>query len=121
MLTHALLHAVVGDAHDSMHVPPLQTCADVHFVLHAPQFSGSLLLSTQTPPQTICPLGHWQIPETHERPPVQTVPHVPQFASSVAVLTQSNPHAVVPGRHCVAQAPARHSWPAAQTFAHVPQ
>jgi hypothetical protein len=73
------------------------------------------------PPQTVWPLGHWQLPETHDRPPEHTELQEPQLALSVEVFTQSCPQAIVPGRHCVAHAPARQSWPAEQVWPHVPQ
>jgi hypothetical protein len=109
VMTQALLHAVVGAAQASTHLPPPQTWRAGHLLLQVPQLRGSLAGSTQTPPHTDCPLGHWHDPATHERPPVQAMPQPPQLASSFEVFTQRCPHSVVPGRHCVAHAPARQS------------
>jgi len=76
-------------------------------LLQVPQLRGSLAVSTQTPAHAVCPLGHWQVPATHERPPVQATLQPPQLALSFEVFTHCCPHSVVPGRHWVAQAPAR--------------
>jgi hypothetical protein len=57
-LTQAFPHAVVGDAHARVQVPPPQTWVARHFVSQVPQLRGSLFVSTQTPPQTVWPLGH---------------------------------------------------------------
>jgi hypothetical protein len=64
-------------------VPPEQTpaeqlCPVAHAWPHAPQFAVSLLVFTQAAPQNVCPLGHWQLPATHERPPSQALLHAPQ-------------------------------------------
>jgi hypothetical protein len=53
--------------------------------------------------------------------PEQTVPHAPQLFLSVCVFTQAAPQSVPVVQLTVEQTPLRHSCPAAQACAHVPQ
>jgi len=81
----------------------------------APQKIGSVLGSTQRPPQSTCPLGQrvsqlpaaqtW--PDMHVTPasgPVQ-VPDAPQRIGSVLGSTQRPPQFTCPAGQLVAQAP----------------
>jgi hypothetical protein len=61
----------------------------VHTVVHVPQWSGSIVGSTQTPLQAVRPVGQRHAPLTHAVPPPQALPHAPQFAMSVAMSTQA--------------------------------
>jgi hypothetical protein len=74
-------------------------------------------MSTQTPPQSVFPCGHWQVP-LQTLPPVHAVPQVPQLAGSVAVSTQLPLHSVVPVGHW--QLPL-HCFPFVQMVPHAPQ
>src|SRR5262245_39130172 len=64
-----------------------------------PQFMLSVCMLTETLPQKVCPMGHWQTPVTHVRPPVQVVVQLPQCALSVCVFTHEPLHSVSPPVH----------------------
>jgi hypothetical protein len=72
---------------------------------------------TQTPLQSVCPVGHLQRPLVHV-PPEQVVPHPPQLLLSVNVFAQAPLHTVCPAAQ---QRPDTHDWPAPQAFPHPPQ
>jgi hypothetical protein len=75
-------------------------------VPHAPQFAGSLRVSTQAPEQVLRPPVHAHWPATQRLAPVQAVPQAPQFARSLRVSTQAPPQLVRPVAHVVVQMPA---------------
>jgi hypothetical protein len=79
------------------HVPPEHVPA--HSVPQAPQFCGSVLLSTHTPPHSVRFAGQTHAPDTQVCAPEQTLPHVPQLALFTAVSTQVVPHSVSPPLH----------------------
>jgi len=80
----------------AVHVSPLP-----HTVPQTPQFVGSVVVSTQAPPQSVVPPTQFapQLPLEHTWPPGQMVPHMPQLLESICVLTQAVPHSVVPPAH----------------------
>jgi len=108
------------------HALLLQTgAAGAHFVGHAPQWSGSLVSSTQTPPQFVA-VGemHSQIALLQVKPAPQTLPHAPQLLGSSRRRTHWPPQStlpfeVPPSLPVPLQPPAVHA-PARQTspFAH---
>jgi hypothetical protein len=92
---------------------------------HAPQFVGSVVVSTHTPLQTECG-GAQHTPLMHISPAVvlHAFPHEPQFIASVWKLRQIPAHAVVPVGHTHAPltqlAPVAHAMPhALQLFGSV--
>ncbi len=103
------------------HFPFEQVVPLAHEAPHAPQLSGSVVVSTQIPPpQFVRPVGQHVPLEQVGVAPEQMVPHVPQWAGSVARLTQASGqlsghcaavHPHVPpvqtacGLHAVAQPP----------------
>lgn len=64
----------------ALHVWPLP-----HTVPHMPQFVGSLVVSTQAPPQSVVPPMQFaaQAPLEQTWPPGQMVPHMPQLLESI--------------------------------------
>jgi len=60
-----------------------------------PQLWVLLVVSTQLPPQLVCPCGHetTQLPPAHTWFAPQTVPQAPQLFLSLCSLTQAVPHA----------------------------
>jgi hypothetical protein len=90
--TQALAQLVVGiDAsappsigvHDAEQVPPLQTSFAAQAFPHALQLRGSLITSTQVPPQLTSPVGQTQLPPVHVKPTAHVLPHVPQLSGSL--------------------------------------
>src|SRR4029079_11589237 len=71
-----------------------------HAVAHAPQCDGSLVISTQEPPQVVRPALHAasQVPTLHTVTAPQALVHAPQFLGSVRRLTQAPLHDTSPGR-----------------------
>ena len=56
----------------------------------APQFVGSMLVSVQTPLQTVLPVGHTQEPlEQIQGPAPQLLPQAPQLVTSLLVSVQA--------------------------------
>src|SRR5687767_1088717 len=94
-------HAVVPAGQLAMHVDAPQTSPAAQTVVHIPQWVGSLVISTQTPPQSVSPPGHAHIPARHSIPPEQTTPQAPQLVSSLSRLTQVPPQSVRPPRQPV--------------------
>jgi hypothetical protein len=92
VLTHAPAHAVVGVAHDVPQLLAEQTSPAAQAVAQLPQCAGSVRVSTQTPPQTTCPVGQAQTPAEQLWPPVHTFPQAPQLFGSLARFTQEPPH-----------------------------
>jgi hypothetical protein len=97
------------------HVPAPQV------VLHAPQWSGSEVVSTQpivAPQKTWLPV-QWHAPEM-QVPSPQSLPHVPQFFGSEEVSAQAVGQMVV----LLGQAPHTpdsHGWPVRHARSHPPQ
>ena len=105
-----------------MHAPWLQTSPAGHVFPHAPQFDGSDVVSTQTPPHATRPDGHAQVPFAHRNPGPQLRPHPPQLRASVASTTHPPPHAVVPAEQPPdVHAPLWHTSPSAQPIPQAPQ
>jgi hypothetical protein len=97
--THAPAHRVFGLWHRDVHAAPLQTRPGGHTVPQAPQFEGSVSVSTQVPAQAMAFEGQVHAPLTHWKPAAQRRPHPPQFRGSVEVSTQPPPQGVSPDAH----------------------
>jgi hypothetical protein len=113
--------------------PPL------HTVVQAPQFSGSRLVLTHAPLQSVRPGRHTQLPCWQTRSLRQTVPQPPQLASSVWLLTHRPPQQVSPAGQAAPQPPqlavlvwvsthwpppdevGQQDWRSGQTVAQAPQ
>jgi hypothetical protein len=124
MPTHPCPHVpqLVGLDEVSMQVPPPQSilpCGQVqapsagpaspftlvqvlppeHGWLQPLQLSESVVGSMHVPPQSICPLGHVQLP-VQTLPPLQVVPQPPQLKGSTAVSTHTPlPQSTLPWGH----------------------
>jgi hypothetical protein len=92
MSTHAPAQAVSVDAQLAPHALCEQTWFVAHAVAQVPQWAGSVVVSTQTPPQSVCPPVQAQAPALHVCPPVQTFPQLPQLLGSFLVFTHAPPH-----------------------------
>jgi len=93
----------------------------VQAVVQVPQWAGSLRRSTQTPPHSRLPAGHWHLPVAQNEPPVHLIPQPPQLRSSEAVLVQEPLHEVRPVEHMAWQVPIWQVWAAAQACPQLPQ
>ena len=71
------------------HPPVWHSLGAGHEAAHAPQWLALADVSTQVPEHTVCPDGHWQLPDEHAAPAAHTRPHVPQLARSVDSLTHA--------------------------------
>ena len=100
--------SVVGHPGTHWQRPDVQVVPVAQVVPHAPQLALSVLVLTQRPLQSVCPLGHWQRPAVQVVPEGQTVPQVPQFDPSVWRFTQRPLQRVVPLGHW--HVPPVHTW-----------
>ena len=66
--------------------PPEQSVPIPHTKPQPPQLLGSDWVSSQTPEQSISPLGHVQLLLWHVLPPMHTLPQLPQLFGSVLVV-----------------------------------
>jgi len=85
-----------------LHVPTPQVRVAIPLaeqtVPHAPQLSGSMLVSRHVPPHTESePQETWQTAPEHTRPERHAVPHAPQWALSLRRL-RSHPLAGIPSQ-----------------------
>jgi hypothetical protein len=90
-------------------------------LLQVPQWAVVVLVSTQTPPQVVCPIGHPQAPFVHAWPPEQRLPHEPQLVASVSTSGQLLPHCISPAAQVAEQVPLEQNSPAPQAVSQVPQ
>jgi hypothetical protein len=65
-----------------MQVPETHVCMVPHTVPQLPQSLTSVLVSTQTPLQSVVEPGHAHAPETHTNAPRQTSAQKPQLSLS---------------------------------------
>jgi hypothetical protein len=112
--THAFPQAVIPSAHEVWQVPDEQTSFAPHTTSQAPQWSGSVFLSTQTSPHRTN-IG----PQMKSQPVVeqtgvplagasQTVSQLPQWSGSATGFTQLPPHEVSPESHAIPHFPPAH-------------
>lgn len=104
--------------------PLTHTAAPAQTLPQPPQFEGSVEVSVQPPPHSICGAMHRvaQTPRTQAAPPGQTLPHIPQLPASELGSMQRPPHEICPGGHAVPmQVPAAHISPRAQRRPQAPQ
>jgi hypothetical protein len=76
------------------HTPNRHTAPLAHAFPHAPQFAGSVDVSTHAPAHVTCPDGQL-VPHTpleQIAPGEHTLPHEPQWDGSVARSTHAVPH-----------------------------
>ena len=89
--------------------------------LQKPQCSLFVSKSTHTSPQGVSPLGHAQLPETHDWLPVHAWLHRPQCSLLWSVSTQLWPQMVRPRAHSVVHELREQTRPAAQASVQPPQ
>jgi hypothetical protein len=94
---HAFTQSVRVGSHVALHALALHTSPALHLVAHAPQWSGSLVSSEQTPPQSVA-VGevHTHIAFEHVKPAPQTLPHAPQLLGSLSSFTHWPPQSTLP-------------------------
>lgn len=103
-----------------------------HGLSQRPQWSRSVVVSTQTPPQGVCPLGHAHTPLVHENPneqspvPQHGSPTFPQLRQLPATHSVPTPQLLAaqhgsPAFPQLWQLPATHSVPAAHSCPQLPQ
>jgi hypothetical protein len=72
----------------ALHALLLHTSTPTHACPQVPQLVGLDAVSMHVPlPQSVLPLGHWQVP-LQTLPPVHVVPQPPQLEESVVVSVQ---------------------------------
>ena len=73
------------------HMPAPQSCPAAHAVPQAPQFAGSVSVSTQLLPHCVEPPRHAtaHCPIEQSSPAAHVVPQAPQFAGSFIVSMQA--------------------------------
>ena len=98
-LTHAPAHRAFELGHREVQAPLLHTRPGGQIVPQAPQFEGSVCVSTQFPAHATALGGQVQAPLTHKKPGAQTRPHPPQFKGSLEVSTQPPPQDILPEAH----------------------
>jgi hypothetical protein len=69
-----------------VHTPLIQVFPEAHAFPQDPQWDVLELVSTQAPPQSIFPKGHWQSPLKHTIGAVQDCVQDPQWYVSVFKL-----------------------------------
>jgi hypothetical protein len=89
--------------------------------MQAPQFAGSVCVSTQWPLHAVIVPGHEQTPAMHVVPAAHVVPQVPQFIGSIVGSTHTLPHDACPVGHITRQVPSVHASLSAQALSQVPQ
>jgi hypothetical protein len=105
----------VGQLHAlAVHVPKRP-----QVVPHAPQFMGSVLVSTHTPPHVVDPAEQTQTPLVHASPLAHVRPHAPQLFRSDETSAHPVAHATSPAGQM--HAPPAHVAPGPQLCPHVPQ
>ena len=93
----------------------------VHVVPHAPQFFGSVFVSTQVPLHTDCPVGHTHWLLVQEAPVAHAVVQLPQCAVLAVMSTHwlFVPHGPRPAAHW--HAPIQHDWSLGHAWPQLPQ
>jgi hypothetical protein len=91
--THAPPQLVRFAPHCVVQTVELQTWLGPQAIGQVPQWAGSEFVSTQVPPQSVSPCGHWHVP-AHTIPPVHVLPQTPQFDESFEVFTHVPPQSV---------------------------
>jgi hypothetical protein len=90
-----------------------------------PQFAGSVVVSTQTPPQSVRPAGQLHVLDWQVRPPVQMLPHEPQLllslVTSMQVVIMPAVQSMLGAPHAGRQWPAMHCCPIGHAVPHMPQ
>lgn len=90
---------------------------------HAPQFEGSICVSTHFPPQFTVPPRHCEahVPLEQTSPLAHAFAHAPQFAGSICVSTHFPPQSVVPPAQLEAQVPFEQTSPLLHALPQAPQ
>ncbi len=83
--------------------------APPHTIPHAPQFEGSLVASTQSPPHRRVPAGHAHTPPLHTSLALHAAPQAPQSSRLLERSTQDCPHAASCAAHPAAHCPRLHA------------
>jgi hypothetical protein len=127
--THAPPQSVAPAVQVILQLPMLQTAVAVppsptmarQLLVQEPQWSRSVLKSTQTPEQLLVPPGQPQAPFEQTWPAGQIFPQVPQLLGSLAVETQAPPHEVWPEAQVLLHRPPVQTDPSAHEMPHRPQ
>jgi hypothetical protein len=88
---------------------------------HVPQLAASVIVSTHTPEQVLCPAAQPQAPLVQAWPPAHLLPQKPQLVASVWVFAQLLPQAVSPVAQPAAHLFCEHTRPPLQTVPQAPQ
>jgi hypothetical protein len=105
-----------------MHTPALHPVAGAaHVTPHAPQFAGSVVVSTHEAPHNVCVPGQRHALAVHVSAAGHATLHAPQFALSVVMSTHAPPHCINGGEHIVAHVPPLHRRPVAHGRLQLPQ
>ncbi len=100
-----------------VHAEDTQLASEGHAVAQEPQWSGSLLVSTQDEPHSVPLHAHFELTQV---PPVpQDVPHAPQLSTSLVRSTHLVPQGESPEGH--AHLLAMQLAPEGQALPHAPQ
>src|SRR5690606_34135636 len=92
------------------HTPAEHAAPFAHAFPQPPQLAGSLMVSTQTPPQSVSVLrSQAHAPPTQRRPPGQALLQPPQCSTLLPRSTQLCPHWVSAASQPAAQAPSEHT------------
>jgi len=83
----------------AMQAPPTHICPAAQALPQEPQFIASRVVSTQLPPQSVCPASHMRIiavhmPFMHDWPAVQALPQEPQLLALLVGSTQVPSHSI---------------------------
>lgn len=108
--------------HSHAELTHVLNCSHANAAPQPPQFARSVVVSTQTPLQSVVFAGHSHLPATQVVPPLQAISQPPQFWLSVCASTQDAPHLVRAASHVAVQLPRLQTWPALHATApHAPQ
>jgi hypothetical protein len=83
------MQVVRSGGHTEMQRPREHICPEGQAVPHAPQLALSRLVLTHALPQSICPVGHAQVPIVQLCPIAHARPHMPQLDVSALMSTQA--------------------------------
>jgi len=103
-------------------VPTSQYWGAVHLLSQPPQWASEESVSTQEPPQSVCPLWHSHLPPEQDSPSLHLLSQPPQCSDEVLVFTQFPPQEVSPSLHALAShLPSLQASPSLQAVSQAPQ
>jgi hypothetical protein len=104
-----------------VHAPFTHWLPGPHRFPQVPQLRGSVVVSTQNPPQLVVPAAHWHALETQLAPGAHALPHLPQSYGSLVRSTHAPLQLVSPVAHVSVHVPSEHTSPEGHTLLHEPQ